>query len=124
MAQRHGAIGWLLDDADRRRVLERVAPRYAQLVAHHVTLKPDAATTEKAPPVSDAEVVGVADDGVGVQALVVRLDGRTSRPDGGVYHITWSLARGRRAVESNAVIATHGWSALDPIPIALAPGRI
>jgi hypothetical protein len=60
-------------------------------------------------------VVGVADDGAGVQALVVEIGGTTRRPDGSAYHITWSLARGRRAAESNDVIRERG------VPIRRGP---
>src|SRR5919107_332704 len=56
-------------------------------------------------------VVGVADDGAGVQALVVEIGGTTRRPDGSTYHVTWSLGPGRRAVESNDVIRACGWTA-------------
>ena len=56
-------------------------------------------------------VVGVADDGAGVQALVVEIGGTTRRPDGSTYYITWSLGPGRRAVESNDVIRQRGWTA-------------
>jgi len=47
-------------------------------------------------------------------------------PDGGVYHITWSLdrGRGREAVQSNDVIADLGWRRLpDPVPIRIIPAR-
>jgi hypothetical protein len=54
--------------------------------------------------------VGVADDGAGVQALVVEIGGTARRPDGSTYHITWSLRPGRRPVESNDVIREHGWT--------------
>jgi hypothetical protein len=33
----------------------------------------------------------MADDKNGLQALLVSVDGETVRPDGGIYHITWSL---------------------------------
>jgi hypothetical protein len=56
-------------------------------------------------------VVGVADDGAGVQALVVEIGGTTRRPDGSTYHVTWSLGPGRDAVESNDVIRERGWTA-------------
>ena len=50
------------------------------------------------------------------------IGGTTERPDGSTYHITWSLAPGRRAWESNPVIARSGWSRLpQPIPIRLEP---
>ena len=38
-------------------------------------------------------MVGVDDDGAGVQALVVEIGGAARRPDGSTYHITWSSRR-------------------------------
>lgn len=35
----------------------------------------------------------------------------------------WSLAGGRRAVESNAVTAARGWTPLEPQKVALVPAR-
>ena len=113
--------GWLLDAADRAALLERFPPRYEETVAHHVTLK--FGDREARPPHEvEAEIVGVADDGQGVQALVVRIDGTTDRPDGSTYHITWSLAPGREARESNQVISGSGWAWLPrPIAVKLEP---
>jgi hypothetical protein len=113
--------GWLLDPENRARLLERFPPRYAEVVAHHVTQK--FGDSAAAPPTETAgEVVGEADDGAGVQALVVRIAGSTDRPDGSTYHITWSLAPGRKAKESNAVIAKRGFTWLaQPLPIRLQP---
>jgi hypothetical protein len=112
--------GWLLDPEDREALLQRFPPTYPRAVAHHVTLKfgPDPVL----PTETAGEVVGVADDGRGVQALVVRIGGTTDRPDGSTYHITWSLAPGREARESNTVIARRGFTWLPaPIPIRLDP---
>lgn len=89
-----------------------------------MTLKSGAAPGDVVPPAQDAAVVGLADDGEGVQALVVRIGGTTNRPGGGTYHITWSLRPGRRAVESNEVIAAQGWSPMDPAPIRLTPAEL
>lgn len=116
-------IGWVLEEADRAMLLDRMTPAYEQVIAHHVTLKADPGAQESAPGAQDAEIIGLADDGAGVQAAVVRLNGTTRRPDGGVYHITWSLAAGRRAVESNGVIAKCGWVARAPIKIQLCASR-
>ena len=55
--------------------------------------------------------VGVADDGAGVQALVVEIGGTTRLPDGSTRHVTPSLADGREAVEGNDVIRERGWAA-------------
>lgn len=50
-------------------------------------------------------VIGHAMDNTGVEALHVALDGRSMRSDGLPYHITRSLADGRKAVESGPMIA-------------------
>lgn len=113
--------GWVLDPADRDALLARFAPRYERVVAHHVTLK---FGDQDARPPGDvaAEIIGEADDGLGVQTLVVAIDGQTARPDGGTFHVTWSLAEGREARESNAVIAAFGWTPLaSPGPVRLHP---
>ena len=113
--------GWLLHAEDRAALLERFPPRYAEVVAHHVTQKFGGA--EATPPSeTEGEVVGVADDGRGVEALVVRIAGSTDRPDGSTYHITWSLEPGRDARESNHLIARRGWTWLPaPIRVRLEP---
>ena len=100
--------GWKLDAATREDLLARFPPRYAEPVADHVTFKPGTGS-EAMPEIDHCLLVGRADDGEGVQALVVAIAGSTHRPDGSTYHITWSLAPGRRAVESNEAIARHGW---------------
>jgi hypothetical protein len=102
--------GWLVDPDARGALLARFPPRYAIVVAHHVTLKFGDAGAQPPGEVS-AEIVGEADDGSGVQALVVAIDGSTTRPDGGTFHVTWSLAEGRAARESNDAIA-RGWTTL------------
>jgi hypothetical protein len=113
--------GWLVDPADRETLLARFPPRYDRVVAHHVTLK-FGDETARPPGEAPAEIVGEADDGAGVQALVVAIDGSTARPDGGTFHVTWSLAAGREARESNDVIAARGWTPLDtPAPLRLIP---
>ena len=115
--------GWLVDPAERDTLLARFPPRYAQVIAHHVTLK--FGDREAQPPGEvGAWIVGQADDGLGVQALVVAIDGGAARPDGGTFHITWSLADGREARESNHVIAAQGWAPFDaPVPVRLIPRR-
>jgi hypothetical protein len=116
-----GFIGWELDRAQREELLARFPPRYAEAVADHVTLKFGDAKA-RLPTETGGEIVGEADDGKGVQAMVVRIGGTTDRPDSSTYHITWSLGPGRKAKESNDVIAAHGWRPLpEPVPVKLAP---
>jgi hypothetical protein len=123
---RRWVTGWKLEAGDRASLLERFRPLFADLVADHVTLRSGTDARTPLPRETSGEVVGEIDDGAGVQALVVRIGGTTDRSDGSTYHITWSLdrARGRRPVESNAVIARLGWRPLaEPVPIRLRPAR-
>ena len=92
----HVYTGWLVDPAARDELLKRFPPRFEQVVAHHVTLKVGDRTAQPRGEVS-AEIVGEACDEAGVQAMVVRIDGAAARPDGGTFHITWSLREGREA---------------------------
>ena len=117
-------IGWKLDAAQRSALLANLPPRYRNAVADHVTLRTGAAADAPLPQETAAEIVGRADSGRGVEAMVVAIGGSTGRPDGSTYHITWSLEDGRRARESNDVIAEQGWSRFDsPISIELTPAR-
>lgn len=113
--------GWKLDPDEREALLHRFPPAYGRVVADHVTLKPRASEDAAPPAPVRARVVGLADDGKGVQALVVEIDGSTDRPDGSTWHVTWSLGPGRRAVESNDVIRERGWAPVEPEPLALTP---
>jgi hypothetical protein len=118
-------IGWKLERTEREALLKRFAPTWPDVIADHVTLR-RAPADEPLPLECSARIVGWVDDGEGLQALVVELDGTTDRPDGSTYHITWSLdrERGRRAVQSNEVLARLGWTALsEPVPVSLEPTR-
>lgn len=83
--------GWKLDAADRPRLLARFPPRWPDVIADHVTLDADAAQDGPLPHDVRAQIVGHADDGRGLEALVVAIDGSTDRPDGGTYHISRAL---------------------------------
>ncbi|MCW1432080.1 hypothetical protein [Novosphingobium sp. JCM 18896] len=118
----HHVVGWKLVKDDRKHLLEQFVPKFSRTIADHVTLAAKVASDTRLPDQLPAAVVGHASDGAGVEALVVAIDGVTDRPDGSTYHITWSLADGRRAQESNDVIAKQGWLPLgEPVPVVLAP---
>jgi hypothetical protein len=116
--------GWKLDRDQRKELLQQFPPLYANVVADHVTLQTKASQHAPLPDETMGEILGRADDGKGVEALVVSIGGTTDRPDGSTYHITWSLAEGRHGQESNDVIAAHGWTELDlAMPVRLFPSR-
>lgn len=118
-------VGWKLDRTQRELLLAALPPRYGNVVADHVTLS--VSGTEPPWPVEDARIIGHVDDGAGVEACVVALEGSTTRPDGGTWHITWSLSDDRAARESNDVIAAMGWTEIptlpSSLPLSLAPAR-
>lgn len=117
-------LGWKLDRAERTSLLQRFPPAYDHVVADHVTLAAKIGAGAPLPAETAGRFVGRADDGNGVEAVVVEIAGTTDRPDGSTYHVTWSLdrAKGRRAVESNDVIRDRGWRPLDSaVPIRLIP---
>lgn len=115
-------IGWRLDRTQREALLARFPPIYPESVADHVTLTSRVAADSLLPEEESGDIVGRSDDGRGVEAMVVRLGGTTDRPDGSTYHITWSLAEGREARESNDVIRQFGWQPIDPpVRVLLKP---
>lgn len=117
-------IGWKLDRDQRKELLQQFPPRYRNVDADHVTLRTGAAGDSPLPDETTAEIVGRVDDGNGVEAMVVSLGGTTGRPDGSTYHITWSLEPGRKAQESNDVLAARRWEKFDPpMPVRLRPER-
>lgn len=117
-------IGWKLDREQRKELLLQFPPKFAEVVADHVTLSARVARSSELPEETLGEIVGRAEDGEGVEAFVVSINGTTDRPDGSTYHITWSLEKGRRAKESNDVIRQYGWEPIElPVPIMLQPAR-
>ena len=117
-------IGWKLDREQRKELLQQFPPRYSEVDADHVTLRTQAAGDAPLPKERLGEIVGRVDDGRGVEAMVVAIDGTTDRPDGSTYHITWSLGAGREAQESNDVLAAGRWTPFDlPMPVKLEPER-
>ena len=125
MAKSGSVIGWKLDRAQREQLVEHFPPRYADMIADHVTLKTDAKNDPLPAPVTGA-IVGHADDNDSLECMVVTIDGTTDRPDGSTFHITWSLDRskGRKARESNDLLKDRGWSRFDrAMPVELVPAR-
>ena len=117
-------IGWKLDRDQRKELLQQFPPKFSEVVADHVTLAARVSSGARLPSEQHGEIVGRIDDRQGVEAMVVKIDGTTDRPDGSTYHITWSLSPGRRAKESNDVIARLGWQEIElPMPVKLEPAR-
>ena len=119
-------IAYELSDKDRNHLLSVFPPKYSDVIAHHITYEfgvPEDSDLPQTP--KNIQVVGYADDGESIEALVVEVDGKIKRTDGKIYHITWSLDRskGRKPVHSNDLISKHGYKKVRPIQIKATPKR-
>ena len=57
------------------------------------------------------------------QTLVVQVNGATLRPDGSVFHITWSIDRasGAKPVDSNKLLSEKEFSLIGPFDVETIP---
>lgn len=125
MAKPRTVIGWKLDRSQREELLKRYRPRYANADADHVTLSANAGDAQL-PPDVDAKIVGRVDDGDSLEAMVVEVDGTSDRPDGSIFHITWSLdkSKGRQPRESNDLLKGGDWKRFsEPVTIRVEPAK-
>lgn len=83
-------------------------------------------STLGAPPVADINVVGYAyNEDMGIECLVVEVDGSTKRSDGKVFHITLSLDPEKaKPVDSNRLLEKHGWEPVTPLSIKNTPAFV
>lgn len=119
--QTWGYVGWRLPLQEKLRLLKIFPPKFSRVIAHHVTLFHGVSDSHELPLDHVGVIIGESTDAQGVQALVVQINGTHDRPGGGVFHVTWSLAPGRKPVESNQVIAQHGWHHVNPELVQLIP---
>ena len=117
-----GYNGYLLSDTGRDQLLVHVEPIHPDVVAHHITY--EHGIYQELPPECDSvRVIAVAANEK-VQAVIVKVNGTTARPNGGTYHITISLDKsaGAKAVDSNELISnSKNWTAVDPFNIDVTP---
>lgn len=125
MAKPGTVTGWKLPEVERELLLRQFPPKYENVVADHVTLRVGATPDTPLPKTpASSRVIGHADDGHGLECLVVEIDGTFDRPDGSTYHITWSMGPGRRARESNDLLRDQGFNPIEAaIPVELTPAR-
>lgn len=106
--------GWEI--LNRNELLKIFPAQYNEIKAHHIT---HIFGGDELPDECTAMIIGISDDYCGLQVMVVSINGEILRPDGKIYHCTWSLLPGRNPVESNAVIANHSWIPISP-PIEMS----
>ena len=111
---------YLLDESSRSRLKAFFPPRW-DFIGHHITVDYGVPPGHPLPEGKDFRVIGYAVE-EGLECLVVTVDGTTVRPDGKVYHVTWSLDRsaGKKPVMSNNLLR-NGWVDVEEIVIQASP---
>ena len=119
---RSGYLAYTLSASSRNDLLHHFKPKYPEVIAGHVTYKFPAKSTDPLPPVvHESRVVGY-EDGDGIEAVVVEINGSTKRPDGGLFHITISLdkSKGKKPSHSSGMV-NKKFTHVSPITIHLTP---
>jgi len=130
---------YVIDPEAREMLLAAFPPKYADVIAHHITHRYPAVAAEVPLMPEHVEIVGYHDSGT-IQVLVAEVDGRLRQASTGedgsakFYHITLSLDRnaGFSARHSNdvlaAVVAQKGIDGLcnlpEPFTIAVKPALL
>ena len=113
---------YVLDNASREQLLAKFPPKYPKEVAHHITVEYPAPENAVAPPAAKVNVVGYVDSGDGLEALVVSVNGKSERPDGKTYHITWSLDPTKYSPkDSNELIQKKKFTLVRALPVQTTP---
>lgn len=99
-----GYIAAVLTPTSVAQARSHFAGDYSKFIGHHVTLQFGVDESTPLPQIDDIQVMGYIDDGEGLEALIVAVDGSIERADDSYYHVTWSLEPHRKPVESNKVI--------------------
>lgn len=106
--------GWELTTEAREELIKKYPPLYSNVVCHHITYEygPEA----KLPPKAKVEVVGRTTSMIGLDVLIVKINGSFVREhNDSIYHITLSLGQGKRPVDSNRA-AKEGLWVIDEAP--------
>lgn len=113
---------YVLDDGARDALLAKFPPKYPKVIAHHITVQFPVPQGTEPPAPANVKVIGYADSGDGLEALVCTVNGRSERPDGKRWHITWSLDPEKYSpVDSNKLLAQSKFTLALGTSVATTP---
>lgn len=115
--------GYELSEQSRNALAKIFKPKYPEFLGHHITKKFGTNNPDDVPEQpKTAQVVGYADDGEGIEGLLVEIDGVSKRDNNSLFHITWSLDRskGYKPVDTNKIIK-NATRLNNPIDIKVTP---
>jgi hypothetical protein len=113
---------YTINDESRDALLLKFPPKYEKVIAHHVTNEFGVPKTTQCPQHAKIKIVGYLDSKDGLETLVVSVNGTTTRPDGKLYHITWSLDPTKYSPkDSNELLHNKKYTIIKPIEIDTTP---
>lgn len=101
-------ICYELEPKTRNMLMAMFPPQYPKIYADHITLKMGGINSTTPARPEKVEVIGRADDGNGLEALIVKVNDELKRPDGKIFHITWSLRPDKMASADLDIMAKPG----------------
>jgi len=114
---------YVLHSESRETLEKRFPPKYQDFIGHHITVEFGVPKDTSVPDQPERiRVLGYVDNGEGLEALVVSVNGNKTRKDGKTYHITWSLDRDKFSPKnSNELITNKQFTLTVPIDIEVTP---
>lgn len=110
---------FVINQQDRNKILSKFKPKFPEIILHHITYN---GPKDEIPELTDDfEIVGYSMVD-GLEAFVIAINGDINRPDGGIYHTTFSIDRdkGFKPVHSNDVIKNNGFEKINSIKIGIS----
>ena len=90
-------ICYELSKESKAMLMAKFPPKYPEVRYDHVTIQMGGLGAKTPDPAQKVEVVGIADDGNGIEAFIVRVNDQPMRQDGRAWHITASFDSSKNA---------------------------
>lgn len=97
-----------IDKESKAMLMKMFPPKYPEEKYDHITVCMGGLYAIPPKPAKKVEVVGIADDGNGIEVLIVKINGSPTRNDGKSWHITASYDSSKLAPASFDVFAKPG----------------
>ena len=104
---------YLIDPGIRNALLRKFHPKFADVIAHHITISLGETKPVGWPDTALIQVTGYASD-QSLETLVCTVNGKTLQPRGKRLHITWSLDATTRKPKESADVIADG-TAIQPV---------
>jgi hypothetical protein len=113
---------YVLSPKTKKHLLKKFPPLYSKQIGHHVTVNFGVTPDHALPGIANLKVIGYKNNVEGIEALVVSVNGSIKRPDGKIFHITWSLDPTKfKPQDSNVLLVHEDYTLVMPIIITTTP---